>query len=318
VLESNPPESHPLEKLSIIIPIFNGKHVLETALEILNRDANEAEIILIDGGSTDGALELAREYTQTHTSATLLEVSNHGWAHASNRGFEISTRPIVLTMNSDLFPTRQALSTMTQRLLEHPEIGAVGPVINNPDGTRQWGFGTLYKPNWMTITRPTRTNILHGACLMTRRDVLEKIGGFDENFFFYNEEFDWCWRAGSAGYQLEIMPEPVVHIEGASTGKRNPKIQIEQNRGSLYLLQKHFGGPLLECSRRFFQLLGWAGSYLDPRPEFRAAWASIETMSKAGEYIRGAPFPLSGRGEVQFKARANPAPKTAPNTVEQT
>jgi N-acetylglucosaminyl-diphospho-decaprenol L-rhamnosyltransferase len=318
-LETHPLEIHPLEKLSIIIPIFNGKHVLETALEILSRDASEAEIICIDGGSTDGALELAREYasqkTGQHTGTTkLLEVSNHGWAHASNRGFEVATRPIVLTMNSDLFPTRQALSSMTKRLLEHPEIGAVGPVINNPDGTRQWGFGTLYKPNWINITRPTRTNILHGACLMTRRDVLEKIGGFDENFFFYNEEFDWCWRAGTAGYQLEIMPEPVIHIEGASTGKRNPKIQIEQNRGSLYLLQKHFGGPLLECSRRFFQLLGWAGTYLDPRPEFRAAWTKIETMSKAGEYIQDAPFPLSGRGEVKFEARAN----TAVNTAEQT
>jgi N-acetylglucosaminyl-diphospho-decaprenol L-rhamnosyltransferase len=292
-----------LENLSIIIPVFNGKHVLETALEILGRDATEAEVICVDGGSTDGALELALGYAQTKPWLRVLEVPNHGWAHASNRGFEIATRPVVLTMNSDLFPTRTALEAMTQRLLENAEVGAVGPVINNLDGSRQWGFGTLYWPNWVQITNPTRINILHGACLMTRRDVLEQIGGFEENFFFYNEEFDWCWRAGTAGYRLEILPESVVHIEGASTGKRNPKIQIEQNRGSLYLLQKHFGGPLLGCSRRFFQLLGWAGSFLDPRPEFKLAWARIETMAKQGEYVLNAPFPLSGRGEVKFKAR---------------
>jgi N-acetylglucosaminyl-diphospho-decaprenol L-rhamnosyltransferase len=293
-----------LENLSIIIPVFNGKHVLETALEILERDASEAEVICVDGGSTDGALELAHEYAQVKPWVHVLEVPNHGWAHASNRGFEISTRPIVLTMNSDLFPTRAALEALTQRLLEHPEVGAVGPVINNLDGSRQWGFGSLYWPNWVTLTAPARINILHGACLMTRRDVLEKIGGFDENFFFYNEEFDWCWRAGTAGYRLEILPVAVTHVEGASTGKRNPKIQIEQNRGSLYLLQKHFGGPLLECSRRFFQLLGWAAGFLDPRPEFKLAWASIETMAKKGDYLQGAPFPLSGRGEVKFEVRA--------------
>jgi N-acetylglucosaminyl-diphospho-decaprenol L-rhamnosyltransferase len=298
-----------LENLSIIIPVFNGKHVLETALEILARDASEAEVICVDGGSTDGARELAREYAQkksTDRRLRVLEVPNHGWAHASNRGFEVATRPVVLTMNSDLFPTRAALIAMTERLLTQPQVGAVGPVINNLDGSRQWGFGTLYWPNWIKLTSPTRINILHGACLMTRRDVLEKIGGFDENFFFYNEEFDWCWRARSAGYKLEILPVSVVHVEGASTGKRNPKIQIEQNRGSLYLLQKHFDGPLLECSRRFFQLLGWAGGFLDPRPEFKPAWASIETMAKKGEYVLDAPFPLSGRGEVKFRARVQP------------
>jgi N-acetylglucosaminyl-diphospho-decaprenol L-rhamnosyltransferase len=288
-----------LRQLSIVIPVYNGLHVLETALEILGRDATDAEVICVDGGSTDGALELAR----STPGVRVLEVTNHGWAHASNRGFEAATRPVVLTMNSDLFPTRAALVAMTERLLENPHVGAVGPVINNPDGTRQWGFGTLYWPNWVQIQSPTRINILHGACLMTRRDVLEKIGGFDENFFFYNEEFDWCWRAGSAGYRLEIVPMPVVHIEGASTGKRNPNIQVEQNRGTLYLLQKHFGGPMLECSRRFFQLLGWTARFVDPRPEFKAAWAQIETMAKRGEYVENAPFPLSGRAEVRFEAR---------------
>jgi N-acetylglucosaminyl-diphospho-decaprenol L-rhamnosyltransferase len=295
-----------LENLSIIIPVFNGKHVLETALEILERDASEAEVICVDGGSSDGALEFAHEFARSKPWLRVLEVRNHGWAHASNRGFEVASRPVVLTMNSDLFPTRIALEAMTEHLLTHQQVGAVGPVINNLDGSRQWGFGTLYWPNWVNVQKPTRINILHGACLMTRRDVLEKIGGFDENFFFYNEEFDWCWRAGTAGYRLEILPVSVVHVEGASTGKRNPKIQIEQNRGSLYLLQKHFGGPLLECSRRFFQLLGWGGQFLDPRPEFRPAWASIETMAKTGEYLKNAPFPLSGRGEVQFEARAEP------------
>jgi GT2 family glycosyltransferase len=290
-----------LENLSIVIPVYNGRAVLETALEILERCAQEAEIICVDGGSTDGALELIR----SKSFVRLLEVENHGWGHANNRGFELATRSIILTMNSDLFPTKQALELMTARLLENPSIGAVGPVLLNLDGSRQWGFGSLYWPNWVRIKRPTRINILHGACLMTRRDVLEKVGGFDESFFFYNEEFDWCWRLGKTGFGLEIQPTSVVHVEGASTGKRNPNVQVEQNRGSLYLIQKHFSGWLLESTRLFFQLLGWLGQIIDPRADFKPAWARIESLAKQKDYL-DTPFPLSGRGEVKFEPQQIP------------
>ena len=287
-----------LERLSIIIPVYNGRSVLEKALSILESDAPEAEVIVVDGGSTDGALELV----QTRFGwVKLVQVTNHGWAHATNRGFEVATRDALLTMNSDLFPTRAALEMMLSRLESASEVGAVGPVLLNLDGSRQWGFGTLYWANWRKIQRPTRTNLVHGACLMTRRDVLERVGGFDENFFFYNEEFDWCWRVGNAGLRLELLPCEVTHVEGASSG-RTPEIQIEQNRGSMYLIDKHFGFVIAEPTRRFFHLLGWLGSWLDPRREFRASWAAVELIAKRRAYLE-TPLPLSGRGEVRFGAR---------------
>ncbi len=289
-----------LERLSIIIPVYNGRSVLERALSILESDAPNAEVIVVDGGSTDGALELV----QTRFPwVRLLQVTNHGWAHATNRGFEIASRDVLLTMNSDLFPTKAALEMMLERLEAAPEVGAVGPVLLNLDGSRQWGFGTLYWPNWRKIRRPTRTNLVHGACLMTRRDVLERVGGFDENFFFYNEEFDWCWRVGAAGFRLEVMPCEVVHVEGASSG-RTPEIQIEQNRGSLYLIAKHFPAVIVEPTRHFFHLLGWLGSFLDPRPAFRPSWAAVESLAKRKAYLE-TPFPLSGRGEFRFVPRAS-------------
>lgn len=284
-----------LERLSIIIPVYNGQGVLEKALSILESDAMDAEVIVVDGGSSDGALELVRT---RFPWVRVLQVTNHGWAHASNRGFEIATRDMLLTMNSDLFPSRSALEMMLSRLEAAPEVGAVGPVLLNTDGSRQWGFGTLYWANWRRIRQPTRTNLVHGACLMTRRDVLERVGGFDENFFFYNEEFDWCWRVGNTGLRLEILPTQVVHVEGASSG-RTPEIQIEQNRGSMYLIDKHFGFVIAEPTRRFFHLLGWLGSFLDPRPEFRASWAAVESIAKRRAYLE-TPLPLSGRGEVRF------------------
>jgi N-acetylglucosaminyl-diphospho-decaprenol L-rhamnosyltransferase len=286
-----------LENLSIIIPVFNGRSVLEKALNILERDAQDAEIICVDGGSTDGALELIK----SKSFARLLEVKNFGWGHATNRGFEIATRKILLTMNSDVFVNREALEVMVSRLLEQSKIGAVGSVIKNLDGSRQWVFGLLYRFNWFKIIQPTRVNLLHGSCLMTRRDVLEKVGGFDENFFFYNEEFDWCWRLGTQGFHLEIQPASVVHVQGASTGKQNPDFLVEQFRGSLYLIQKHFGGMLLESTRRLFQLLGWLGKNLEGRDDMKMAWSKVEDLAKRGKYLES-PLGLSGRGEVAFNA----------------
>lgn len=293
-----------LEHLSIIIPVFNGRHVLVQALEILERDAPEAEVIVVDGGSTDGALEMVRT---RFPLVNILEVANHGWSHATNRGFEIATRDLLLTMNSDLFPNRHALEMMVARLLEKPELGAVGPMLFNVDGSRQWGFGTLYRANWINHTKPYNINILHGACLMTRHDVLERVGGFDENFFLYNEEFDWCWRTTKAGFKLEVLPCKVVHVEGASSG-RTPAVQIEQNRGSLFLLRKHFPTWLVKLTGLFFQLLGWLGSSLDTRAEFREAWAEIEDLSKRRDYLQTR-LPLSKRGEVKFKARVKQDPE---------
>jgi N-acetylglucosaminyl-diphospho-decaprenol L-rhamnosyltransferase len=289
-----------LENLSIIIPVFNGCSVLETALEILERVAQDAEIICVDGGSTDGALELIK----SKAFVRLLEIQNFGWSHANNRGFEIATRKVLLTMNSDVYVNREALEMMVLRLLEQPNLGAVGSVIKNLDGSRQWVFGLLYKFNWIKITEPTRVNLLHGSCLMTRRDVLEKVGGFDENFFFYNEEFDWCWRLGKQGFQLEILTASVIHVQGASTGKQNPDFLVEQFRGSLYLIQKHFGGWLLEITRRLFQLFGWVGKILDSQEDMKASWAKIEDLAKSEKYLES-PLGLSGRSEVTFAPREN-------------
>jgi N-acetylglucosaminyl-diphospho-decaprenol L-rhamnosyltransferase len=200
----------PLEQLSIVIPSYNGIGVLEKCLSILGEIASSAEVIVVDGGSTDGSFELVRDQ---FTWVKLLAVPNYGWAHATNRGFEIARGKFLVTLNSDVFLTLEALEAMVLRLLENPKIGGIQPYLLNGDLTRQMVFGPLYPPHWTAMRRAMNAPVLSGACLMTRRDVLEKVGGFDENFFFYNEEFDWCWRARKAGFKMELRPERVVHLE---------------------------------------------------------------------------------------------------------
>jgi N-acetylglucosaminyl-diphospho-decaprenol L-rhamnosyltransferase len=286
----------PLEQLSIVIPSYNGIAVLEKCLTILGEIATQAEVIVVDGGSTDGSFELVRD---KFTWAKLLPVPNYGWAHATNRGFEIAKGKFLITLNSDVFLTPEALEAMVLRLLENPQIGGIQPYLLNGDLSRQMVFGPLYPPHWTKMQQAVNAPVLSGACLMTRRDVLEKIGGFDENFFFYNEEFDWCWRARKVGFKMELRPERVVHLEGSSTPK-HPNFQLEAQRGALYLIRKHFHPFIFEISRFGAQGLCWIAMDLDPRKEFHGVWQIMEVISRERRYLE-TPFALSGRGEVRFK-----------------
>ncbi len=282
--------------LSLIIASFNGRSVLERALHALVNAAPHAEIIVVDGGSSDGSLELVRK---DFPDIRLLEIENYGLGHAYNRGLAVAKQSVRVVMNSDVLLTRAALAAMAHALSE-PGVGAVAPVLLNANGSRQWTFGPLYGPNWLRLRQSKRVAWLHGAVLATRWDVLERVGGFDENLFFYNEEFDWCWRLRRAGYALKLLPESVVHLGGAST-PANPDFLLEGQRGALYLAHKH--------APRFAPFLRLAVCletgicrYFDPHSARRKMWPRLGRLALRGAFLES-PFALSGRGEVHFPTR---------------
>lgn len=281
-----------MRKLSIVIPSYNARALLRRTLRTLQVAAPEAEVIVVDGRSRDGSPEMVRD---EFPAVRLHLFENHGFAHAINRGLEHASGEFVLLLNSDLFVSRAALETMMGRLGGDHWVGAVAPVLLNEDGTRQHLFGAWYWPNLVPVRKPTRVPLLNGACLMTRRDVLREVGCLDENFFLYNEEYDWCARVLRAGYQLELVPERVVHVGGGSTS-RTPELTLEAQRGFLYLAQKHAPRFVLEGLRRAMQFEGFCYSRIDPRPRHRAMWAKLESMTKREAYLES-PFELSGRGD---------------------
>ena len=288
------------ESLSIIIPSYNGIKALQSTVLTLQKNAPEAEIVVVDGGSTDGS----KEWLAQQGNIVLHEVKNFGYAHAINRGCEIARNDILVLMNSDVLLEQPAIKMMQQRLLEHQGVAAVGVVPLQTDGKKQQSFGGFawYFSNYFRVLRPMRVKVLHGYCIATRRDVLERLGGFDENFFFYNEEFDWCWRVRKAGLHLEMLPESAIHVGGSST-VQSPELMFEGHRGGMYLANKHFPGWQSTLIRRFFQGIAWVMGFFDKRQEYRQAWRKLEDCMKRGAYLE-TPFALSGRGEVRFKSRA--------------
>jgi GT2 family glycosyltransferase len=283
-----------LEHVSIVIPSYNGLRVVRQCLETLHREAPECEIIVVDGGSTDGSLEVAREFEGILPRYRIVHVANHGWAHATNRGFELATGQYLVTINTDLFITRVALESMVSRLARDPAVGGVSPVLLNGDGSRQKFFGMLYWPNWVAVRKPMRVHLMYGCCAMMPRAVLERVGLFDENFFFYNEEFDWCWRAEHLGYHFELVPEAVVHLEGGSTPEHG-NFQLEAQRGGMYLIDKHFPRWISRLTYAGAELATWIGSLLEPRVGYRPAWSKMNSILRRKALLES-PFQLSGRG----------------------
>lgn len=279
-------------ELSVVIPSYNTRDLLKKSLEILFRVAPDAEVIVTDGSENDDSAVMVE---QQFPEVKLIRIDNHGWGYATNRGIEVAKGQFILLMNSDLFMTSTALTAMLDRMRSSDRIGAVGPLLRNEDGTRQKVFGAMYLPNWLPPrTGPQSVFVLSGACILTSRKVLDKIGGIDETFFLYNEELDWCTRARAAGYSLELLPESVVHLGGGST-EFSAKLRLESQRGFLYLSKKHWPPLITETLRRAMQFQGWGLKVLDQRSEFRDMWQTLESIAQREAYEES-PYRVSGRG----------------------
>jgi len=288
--------------VSFVIPSYNGREVLERALRDLIAAAPEAEIIVVDGGSQDGSPELV---AHSFPTVVLRKESNFGWGHASNRGIERSTRPIVALMNSDVFVQRPALEALVERLVAAPGVAVVAPMLHLPSGRRQplWGILSpiLYPPRARLARGPVEVPQVSGAFFMVRRSVLEELGGIDENHFFYNEEWDFCRRLRLAGHRIELLRQhQVTHVAGSST-PRKPEFLLEQLRGFLYYLQKHHAGPTAELARVSMLLQGRVLSRLDTRAAHRKIWRRLAEIAAHRRFL-DSPFPLSGRGVPRFQA----------------
>jgi N-acetylglucosaminyl-diphospho-decaprenol L-rhamnosyltransferase len=155
----------------------------------------------------------------------------------------------------------------------HPRAGLVGPRLRNPDGSLQrsvrgfptpWRLATEYfflrklAPRSRALNafyaggfahdEPREVDWLMGACMLVRREAVDGVGPFDEEFFLFAEETDWCFRLREAGWRIWFCPEAeVVHVGGASHGGR---LFGENLRGHLRFLAKHRGVAEAERARR--------------------------------------------------------------------
>lgn len=222
-------------ELSVVILSFNTHELLGRCIahaETAVRGRN-AEIIVVDNGSTDGTLDDLR---QLGSRVRLIQADrNLGYAGGNNLGIASATGECILLINSDAFVTRAAVDQALDLFTHQPRLGICGVRIVNPDGSLQAGpgrFPTLWddvatslgidqlrgSPGHVSDRAPRPVDWIHGACLFVRRATIDQIGDLDTSFFMYSEEVEWCHRCWSAGWQVWYLPAaPVVHLGGASS-----------------------------------------------------------------------------------------------------
>jgi hypothetical protein len=258
-----------MASVSVVVVTFNALPWIERALESVRGH----ETIVVDHGSTDGTLELVRE---RFPEARLIEQENRGLGGGSNAGMRVASGDYFLLLNSDAWALDDAVERLAAFADEHPEAAVVGPKLLNPDGSLQrsvrgfpsvWRLATEYLFLRKLAPRSRALNsfygagfdhdevreaeFLMGACLLVRREAADTVGLFDEDFFMFSEETDWCYRFRQAGWHVLFTPEAeFVHVGGATTRQNWGPMFREQVRGHLRFLTKHRGPKEAERARR--------------------------------------------------------------------
>jgi GT2 family glycosyltransferase len=254
-------------KLSIVIICWNDWKVLQDCLRSIYDGTRkiEFEVIVSDNGSTDGSVETVR--TQFPSVQIVENGSNLGFAKGNNTGIRAARGEYILILNPDTIIHPKALDQLVAFADLHPEAGAFGCRVHNPDGTYQRSarpfptisrylvsalglrfLGRLQKPvlsdeyeGWKGNSE-REVDWQSGCCVMLRGDLLRRLGGFDEQFFYQFEEVDLCRRVWNSGYSIRFTPEvSITHLGGQSVGRFPVRFAIEVCRNGYRYFYKHYG-----------------------------------------------------------------------------
>ena len=260
-----------MPRVSAVVVSFNSRQHLERCLGSVLDEVDEA--IVVDSGSSDGSADLVRG---SFPSVRVLEVENRGFGAATNAGVRASNGEYLLLLNADAWAANGTVA-MLVRCLESDERNAiVGPRLSNPDGSLQRSVRGFPTP-WRLVTEyfflrwfAPRSRLLNsfygagfdhrsqrsaeflvGAVLLARRNAFEEMGGFDPDFFMFNEEVDLCFRLKQAGWRIVFCPTAeFTHVGGASTKPIWNRMYREQLRSHLRFLTKHRGPRTAERMRK--------------------------------------------------------------------
>jgi N-acetylglucosaminyl-diphospho-decaprenol L-rhamnosyltransferase len=255
--------------LSIIIVSFEVRYFLEQCLFSVKAAAShlgETEIIVIDNASTDGSIDYLRD--RFPSIRFISNDKNIGFGRANNLGLQQARGEFVLFLNPDTIIPENILKDCISFFQSQSSTGAIG--VRMIDGQGKFlveskrGFPTtwrsLCKLSGLTALFPasktfagynlghrSETGIfpvdaLAGAFLMARKEVLDKIGGFDERFFMYAEDIDLSKRIKDAGFENYYLGNrTILHFKGESTTRDRRYVRMFYQAMSLYV-QKYYSG----------------------------------------------------------------------------
>lgn len=221
-------------KLSILIVNWNTKDLVIRCVNSLLENAPkfDYEVVVVDNASFDGSLVALREEFGENPKVKIIDAKqNLGFARGSNLAYKHSIGEYVFLLNPDTEVKTGAIQGLVEYLEQNLRVGIVGPKLLSPDGSRQesvrrfpdlWssilffsGLHRLVRPKKYLMTgfdynSEAEVDQIMGAALMTRKSIIEKLGLFDEKFYLWYEEVDFCYRVKRDSLKVMYYPRAEV------------------------------------------------------------------------------------------------------------
>jgi GT2 family glycosyltransferase/lipopolysaccharide/colanic/teichoic acid biosynthesis glycosyltransferase len=235
--------------LSVIIVNYNVKELLDQCIEsIIKASLNiKTEIIIVDNNSYDGSAEYIRKKYSENPYIKLIESNiNLGFSKANNLGVKHASGEYILILNPDTLTQEDTLDKSLKYIKSNNDVGALTCKLILPNGKldlacrrsfptpsvavyRILGLSKIfpkskifgkYNLTYLDENKTYEVDAIVGAFMLMKRELYEKLNGFDEDYFMYGEDLDLCYRIKKAGYKIIYYPETsIIHYKGESTKK---------------------------------------------------------------------------------------------------
>ena len=253
--------------VSVVVVTYHNAADIAQCLEAVQKAELHLlmEVIVVDNASGDDTVTVARSAAP---DATIIEQSaNVGFARGCHAGANVAKGDWLLFLNPDAFIAPEAIDALLDCALDHPPTAIVGGRFLNEDGTvdpRSWwgrpspwsalcfalGLSTLLPGNrffdaesprpWTSDPEETRVApVVSGALMLVKRDLWDELGGFDQTFFIYGEDADFCLRAAAVGRQPMVTARAVCHHPGGKSSSGAGKLVLLFT-GKCTIVRRHF------------------------------------------------------------------------------
>ena len=316
--------------ISVIIVNYNGYQWLERCLDSLKRQSyKNYEIVFVDNASSDESISYVRE---NYPNVKIVKnKTNTGFAGGNNYGYKKSKGEFIVLLNNDTYVERDYLKNLLVAFKNNSKLAVAQSkiVLMNKNELDTCGgfwtatsflyyYGNYKDPSLPIYNKPFKVFTVKAASVMIKREVIEKIGLFDEDFWNYYEEGDFCHRVWIAGYECWYWPKAVcshamggtslVHFDNSFVQYHNFKNKLMSFIKNFELFNLIFIVPIFVLSNVGISVVWlFKGQYRYSIQLFRALFWNLRNLSKnIGKRSAIAKFKVKKDSEIFKVVRKNP------------